>query len=206
MKKRKKIKLAVTGSIGSGKSLFCEFLKQNGIPVINVDEASKELLESDKSIIEKIKITFGKESFVNGKPDKIFLAEKVFSNPENVKKINSIIHPKVIQKVNILADEILKDNNIAAAEAALIYEAKMEDYFDYVVLITAPEEVRMKRKMSSEKYSAEQFSKRNENQIPDEEKAQAADFVFDNNGSKDDLKNKASLLASILKGLIITNG
>ncbi len=206
MNKRKKIKLAVTGSIGSGKSLFCEYLKQNGIPVINVDDVSKKLLESDKAIIEKIKKTFGKESFINGKPDKKFLAEKVFSNPENVEKINSIIHPKVIQKVNILADDILKDNDIAAAEAALIYEAKMENNFDFVVLITAPEEVRMKRKMSSEKYSAEQFVKRNENQIPDDEKAQAADFVFENNGSKDDLKNKASLLASILKGLIITNG
>jgi len=206
VKERKKIKLAVTGSIGSGKSLFCEFLKQNGISVISVDDVSKKLLESDKAMIEKIRNVFGKESYVNGKPDKKFLAGKVFSTHENVKKINSIIHPKVIQKVNILADEILKDNNIVAAEAALIYEAKMENYFDFVVLITAPEEIRMTRKISSEKYSEEQFMKRNENQIPDEEKAQAADFVFENNGSKNDLKNKALLLASILKGLIITNG
>lgn len=205
MKKLKKIKIAVTGGIGSGKTLFCDFLKQNGIPVINVDNVSKTLLESDEEIIHKITSAFGKDSFVNGKPDKKFLADKVFSKPENVKKINSIIHPKVIKKVNILADKFLKDNNIVAAEAALIFEAGMEDYFDFIILVTAPEEIRLKRKMQFQNYSIEQFQRRNANQIPDYEKSQAADFVFENSGSKDDLKVKANLLASILKGLIITN-
>lgn len=205
MGKIKKIKLAVTGGIGSGKSAFCGFLQAQGIPVINVDNVSKELLENDKDVVRKITNTFGKDSYAEGKPNKQFLAEKVFSNNENVLKINSILHPKVIKKVDILAGEILKSNNIVAAEAALIFEANMESRFDYVVLITADKKLRMQRKIELENYSAEQFIKRDENQIPEEEKAECADFVFENNGSLEDLKKKALLFSIIVKGLVKIN-
>jgi len=206
MSKIKKIKLGVTGGIGSGKSAFCGFLKAEGIPIINVDEVSKELLENDTDVIKKITRAFGENSYSGGKPNKKYLAEKVFSNSSNVLKINSILHPKVIKKVDILTGELLKNNNIVAAEAALIYEANMEARFDYVVLITANKELRMKRKTELDRYSPEQFLKRNENQIPEEEKAECADFVFENNGSLDDLKNKAFLFSKIVKGLVNING
>ncbi len=205
MTKKRKIKIAVTGSIGSGKSVFCNFLNQNGIPVINVDEEAKNLLETDHQIKEKIIKAFGKESFVNGKANKTFIAEKVFSIPQNVQKINSIIHPKVIKKVNILAEEILQSYDIVAAEAALIFEANMENLFDYVVLVTASEELRMERKTKDGNFSKDQFIKRNENQMLDSEKMKRADFVFENNNGIDDLKNKALLLINILKGLLTTN-
>ena len=205
MIKKKKIKIAVTGSIGSGKSAFCDFLNQNGIPVINVDEESKKLLESDKEIKEKIIKSFGKESFIGGKPNKVFIAEKVFSNSQNVQKINSIIHPKVIKKVNILEEEILRSTDIVAVEAALIFEANMENLFDFIVLVTSNEDLRMNRKIQKGNLTKEQFLKRNENQIPDSEKMKRSDFVFENNDGLDDLKNKAFLLINILKGLLTTN-
>ena len=205
MEKRRKIKIAVTGGIGSGKSIFCKFLSELNIPVINVDNVSKDLLENDKEIREKIIKEFGTQSYNGQKADKKYLAEKVFIKQENVLKINSIIHPKVIKKVNILADEILKENDIAAAEAALIYEADMEKYFDYVVLVTADEEVRMKRKIKLENYSEEQFKKRNENQIPDSEKSKRADFIFENNNGLAELKGKTFLLKNILTGLTTGN-
>jgi len=205
MSKIKKIKIAVTGGIGSGKSAFCGFLKSEGIPVINVDDVSKELLETDKDVIKKITHAFGEKSYQDGKPNRAYLAEKVFSDSNNVLKINSILHPKVIKKVDILTGELLKKNNVVAAEAALIYEANMEARFDYVVLITASKDLRMKRKTELENYSMEQFIKRNDNQIPEEEKAECADFVFENNGNLDDLKNKAFLFSTILKGLVKIN-
>jgi dephospho-CoA kinase len=206
MSKIKKIKLAVTGGIGSGKSAFCGFLQAEGIPVINVDEVSKEILELDKDVIKKVTRAFGENSYIQGKPNKKYLAEKVFSDNGNVLKINSILHPKVIKKVDILAGELLKNNNVVAAEAALIYEANMEARFDYVVLITAGKELRMKRKTGLDSYSPEQFLRRNDNQIPEEEKAECADFVFENNGSLDELKNKAFLFSKIVKGLVNING
>ena len=199
--KNGKLKIAITGGIGSGKSAFSKFIQEKDYPVINVDDVSKETLVTDKNVKLKIEKEFGKESFINGKINKKFLAEKIFSNPHNVIKINSIVHPRVIEKVNILISEKLKNSDIVFAEAALIYEAEMDKFFDYVVLITAEEKLRLKRKIEFDNFSEEQFVKRDENQIPDIEKKKQADFVFENNGSFEDLKLKAELLLKILNGL-----
>ncbi len=205
MEKQKKIKIAVTGGIGSGKSLFCSYLNKLGIPVINVDEVSKEILDTDENIRKSIIAAFGTESYKGNTANRKYLAEKVFSDPQNVVKINSIIHPAVIKKVNVLLDAELKSGSIAAAEAALIYEADMEKHFDYIALVTSDIKVRMKRKMENDNYTEEQFNKRNENQIPDEEKKKQADFIFENNDTVEELKNKAFLLVNILKGLLKQN-
>ena len=196
--KIKKIKAAITGGIGSGKSTFAKILSGKGYPVINVDSISKEILKSDPEVKIKVEREFGKESFINGEINREFLAEKIFSHPENVIKINLIVHPKVIKKVNNLVSEKLNSFDLVFAEAALIYEAEMENYFDYVILITADESLRLKRKVEFDNFSERQFFKRNENQIPDEEKKNQADFIFENNGSLDDLKQKADLLLKIL--------
>ena len=199
--KNGKLKIAITGGIGSGKSAFSNFILDENYPVINVDVVSKEILLSDKEVRSKVEKEFGKESFINREINKKFLAEKIFSNPQNVIKINSIVHPKVIEKVNILITEKLEDSDIVFAEAALIYEAEMDKYFDYVVLITAEDKLRLDRKVRFDNFSKEQFLKRDENQIPDIEKKKRADFVFENNGSLNELKEKVKLLLKILKGL-----
>jgi dephospho-CoA kinase len=101
----KKIKVAVTGNIGSGKSSFCNFLSEKGYPVINADAVSKNILSEDGEIKKKVIKEFGEESFVNNEINKKFLAEKVFSDPVKVLKINSILHPKVKNKIESLANE-----------------------------------------------------------------------------------------------------
>jgi dephospho-CoA kinase len=77
----------------------------------------------------------------------------------------------------------------------------MENMFDYVVLITAVSSVREKRIVTSGKLNNEEFRKRDENQIKDEEKKKRADFIFENNGNTKELKQKANLLIKILEGL-----
>jgi len=83
-------------------------------------------------------------------------------------------------------------------EAALIYEAKFDKMFDYIILITADTEIRMKRFTSSQKASEADFFKREDNQIKQETKQKKADFIFTNNGSKSELKLKVDLLLRIL--------
>ena len=198
---KKKFKIAVTGGIGSGKSTFCNFLAEKGYPVIKADDISKQILAEDKDVKEKVIKKFGKESFINDQINKKFLADKIFSNPVNVIKINSILHPKVKGKVNELMQEQLISNDIIFTEAALIYEAEMENMFDYVVLITANNDVRMKRVTANGKLTEEDFTKRDENQIKDEEKKKRADFIFENNGDIEELKQKADFLITMLTGL-----
>ena len=200
--KNKSLKIAVTGGIGSGKSTFCNYLSSKGFPLLKADDISKEILENDGDVKKKIINAFGEESFKEGKPNKEYLAEKVFSNPENVIKINSILHPKVIKKTEELLNELSKNNKLIFVEAALIYEADMEDLFDYVVLVIADEKVRMERKTQFDNFSKKTFIERNENQIPDEEKKKRADFIFENNSGIDELKTKADLLLIILNGFI----
>ena len=197
----KKFKVAVTGSIGSGKSTFCNFITEAGFTVIKVDDISKKILKEDEDVRKKVIREFGKDSFINKEINKKFLAEKIFSDAINVARINSILHPKVKREVEQLIQEELKKNHLVFVEAALIYEAEMENMFDYVVLITAVSSVREKRIVTSGKLNNEEFRKRDENQIKDEEKKKCADFVFENNGNTKELKQKANLLIKILEGL-----
>ena len=201
MVKSKKLKVAVTGSIGSGKSLFCEYLQECKYNVISADDTAKEILSSNEIVKNKIIKTFGEESYLNGKLNRKFLAERVFSNPVSVEKINSIVHPETIKTIGNMMDKILAKEKIIFVEAALIYEANMEELFDYVVLITASEKIRKERKIKNNNFTEEEFTKRNLNQIKDEEKKKRADFVFENNEGIKELKQKADFLLNILEAL-----
>lgn len=193
---QKNLRIAITGNIGSGKSVFADFIKQSGFTVIKADDISKDILANDENIKGEIIKTFGSESFKGKEINKKYLAEKVFSNPENVILINSILHPLVIRKIDELMKIELKSRDKVFVEAALIYEAEMEEMFDYIVLITAIKETRYKRK--SENLSIEEFEKRDFNQISENEKKKRADFIFDNNGSIGELRRKVQLLLSII--------
>jgi dephospho-CoA kinase len=198
MSKSKKLKIAVTGNIGSGKSTFCKFIADAGYPVIEADEISKEILQKNKSIKNKVVKEFGKESYEGNVLNKSYLAEKVFINPKNVLMINSIVHPEVIKEVNKKTEQLLNDTDIVFVEAALIYEADMEHLFDFVILVSSDKTIR-KDRVIGQNLTSEQFEQREINQIKDEEKAKRADFVFQNNEGIDELKQKAYLLLKILK-------
>ena len=198
----KKIKVAVTGNIGSGKSSFCKLLEEMNYTVIKADETAKDLMANDPNIKSQIIKQFGSSAYTKEGLNKSYLAEKIFSNEDNLLRMNLIVHPAVVKKVEQLMKESLKKADIAFHEAALIYEADIEEMFDVVVLITADYKVRLKRKQQSDNYSEEEFAKRNSNQIPDDEKIKRADFVFENNGTLDELKTKAQLLITVLKGMI----
>lgn len=197
----KKIKVAVTGGIGAGKSTFCRFLSEMNYPVINADRIAKEILLTDTGVKQKIIKIFGENSYTSDGINTAYLAEKVFSDEEKVKKINSIVHPPTIKKINYLISESLEKTTIVFVEAALIYEAEMEDLFDYVVLISADEEVRINRIIERENVTEEEIRERMENQLPEKTKRELADFVFDNNDSIEDLKIKSKILISILKSI-----
>ncbi len=189
-----KIRVAITGGIGSGKSTFANYLASKGYVVINADDISKDILTFDESIIKKVIKEFGSDSYKDGKLNKKFIAARVFSNPAKLNKLNSILHPRVLQKIDTLIDKEYKDEKFVFIEAAIIYEVDIEKKFDYVVLVTADFNIRLKRSVESGKFNEEDFINRDRNQIPQEEKEKRADFIFSNNESKKDLIKKADLL------------
>ncbi len=202
MAKEKKILVAITGNIGSGKSTFSKFISDFGYPVLYADDISKEILAHDSEVRTEIIKTFGAQSFLGKNINNKFLADQVFSNPKKLKKINSILHPRVRSKIEILSKEYFNSNTIVFVEAALIFESKIEKMYDFTVLITADNDLRMRRSTKSKKISESEFRKRDSNQLDQDTKKKKADFVFSNNGSKDELKQKAVLLIKLLEATL----
>lgn len=196
-----KLKIAITGGIGSGKSQFAGFIQEMGYMVIDADNAAKQLLTEDENIKKKIVLAFGAESYNEHGLNTRYLSENVFQDPENVKKINSIVHPAVIGKIKSLMDRELTNKDLVFVEAALIFEAGMEDLFDYVALISADENLRIERSMKRDDTDKEEIMRRMENQYTEEFKRNNSDFIFENNDSFEGLKSKASFFIHILKNL-----
>lgn len=197
----KKIKVAITGGIGSGKSSVSDYLVMKGYSVLRADLIAKELMAQDAQIKKKLIEEFGEESYSNDKLNTKYLAANAFSNEENVQKINSIVHPPVMEKIDQLAKEIFKNQDIVFIETALVYEANLEDFFDYVLLVLADEKTRIERIINREKVTEEQVRARMQYQIPDEEKKDDADFVLDNNTTLQELENRVEFLLILIRQL-----
>ncbi len=201
----KKIKVAITGGIGSGKSEFSKILIEKGLTVLNADKIAKNILFTDEQVKSKVIKIFGNESYNEEGVNTKYLAQKVFTDEEQIKKLNSIVHPVTIKKIDEMMNEILKEKNIVFVEAALIYEAEMEELFDYVILITAEERIRIDRVIERDKVDEEEVLDRMQNQITETEKRKYADFVIDNDKELNDLRIKTETLITILKSISGTN-
>jgi dephospho-CoA kinase len=197
----KKLKIAITGGIGSGKSALAEYITSKDFKVINADKIAKEILIEDAKVKEKIIKAFGEESYTAQGVNAKYLSDTVFSSPAKVDKINSIVHPAVIKKVEQLNAEYLKTESIVFTEAALIYEAEMQDLFNFIVLVKSDEETRIKRIIERDKKDREEILQRMQNQYSDEEKAGAADFVIENNSTLEDLHKKGDFLLVLFKNM-----
>ena len=193
----KKLKIGITGGIGSGKSVFSKAMDEKGFPVMFADDIAKEILSADPLVKELIIKEFGKEAFHGNKLDTKYLADKVFPDPGSVEILNAIIHPPTIEKIVSLMESGLLNHNIVFVEAALIYESELEELFDLIVLITADDDIKKKRKIAQGMTESD-FIMRQQNQIKDEEKAKLADFIFVNNGDQQDLYKKADLLLKLI--------
>lgn len=200
-----KLKIGITGNIGSGKSTFCNFVKRKNFNVVDADFEAKNVLAEDINVKSKIIKLFGEESYIDGKPNIDFLAQNVFTSPENVKKINSIVHPATINRINFKMDNILQTNEVVFVESALIFEANIDDIFDYIILIVASDENKFNRVKERDNLDEEEIKRRLENQMPESQKKQNSDFVIENNGSLDDFNVKSELILNTIIALTFCN-
>ena len=198
----KKIKVAITGGIGAGKSVVSEILEKNGNVVLIADNIAKELILNDSQVQRQILKEFGKESFISGKINTKYLADKVFNDAVNLQKINKIVHPSTMNKIEVLTKKHFEKTNIVFIETALVFEAGIEDFFDYIILVFAEEKIRIERTLAREKISEAEIRNRMKFQTPDEEKREHVDFVIENNSTTDDLEKRCSFILTILKQLV----
>lgn len=201
--KTKKLKVVVTGGIGSGKSLVSDYLEKKGFTVIKADDLAKELMNSSEEIKKNIIDKFGEKSYCGSNVDTKYLSNIVFDDPEKLLQLNSIVHPVTIAKINTLMENVLEKAKVVFVESAIVYEAEFEDMFDYVVLVYSSQEERIKRVVDRDGASEKDVIKRIANQIPDEEKKGVADIVIANIDSKEELMKKINFLITLFTSLTI---
>ncbi len=195
----KKLKIGITGGIGSGKSVVSDIVESEGFIVLRADSIAKDLMLNDEKTKKKLIKTFGEESYKVGKPNTKYLAEKVFTTQENIEKINSIIHPPVLKLIETKLNEQLKTSSLVFIESALIYEAKFQKMFDHVILVWADENVRIKRSISRDGLTENEVKRRMEFQLKDEVKREKASFVIENNSSIEELKVRVTFVLNLLR-------
>ncbi len=197
--KKKKLKIAVTGGFGTGKSTVCNFFHDSGYTVLFSDDIAKEILINDENVKERIIKKFGDEAYSETGLNTKFLAENVFSDLKKVKVINSIVHPPAIGKITELMVESLKEKNIVFVESALVFEAEIEEMFDYIILVTCKDDKKIDRIVEGGSVTEAEIKRRMENQIPDETKRKHSDFIIENNSTVDELISNSKFILNLLE-------
>ncbi|MCF0206891.1 MAG: dephospho-CoA kinase [Bacteroidales bacterium] len=137
------ISFGITGIIGSGKSMLSQIFQSMGVPVYNADANAKVLMNSDEVIRQRLVGSFGSAVYADGRIDKAFLANRIFSDENARMTVNSIVHPVV--KNDFLSWRASQKTDFVAIESAILFEAGIEDILDYVVFVDADEKILVDR-------------------------------------------------------------
>jgi len=190
--------IGLTGGIGSGKTTVARYIAQKGIPVYVSDLEAKKISELPETISEITRL-FGEEILDDsGQIDRKKLGNVVFNHPERLKLLNQIIHPKVKQHFSAWLQEH-KEEPLVVKEVAILFETGGNKDCDYVILVTAPTELRVERTMLRDGLNRQQVLDRIQNQMPDEEKAKMSDFVIQNIELQDTFRKIDNIFLKIRK-------
>jgi dephospho-CoA kinase len=188
----KRILIGITGGIGSGKSVVTEYLRQRGEHVICADEVAREVVQPGSRGAAAVRAEFGDAYFrPDGSLDRAKLAERVFEDSESVKRLNGILHPIIIEAIWEKASE---QHGRVFIDAPLLIETGMHKRTDYVWIVIANRETRIRRVMQRDGAAREAVERRMENQTDDAQRVRFADEVIDNRFGLKELWQKVESL------------
>ncbi len=175
--------IGITGGIGSGKTTCCRIFETLGIPVYYADPRAKKLMTSDKLLKAQIKELLGKDAyFRNGRLNRGFIASKIFNDKALLKKMNGMVHPAVGRDVIAWASQ--QDAPYILYEAALLVENGSYKNFNKLIVVSCPQEERIRRVMSRDDVDMKDVKARMKHQLPESKKLAVADFVIVNDGQE----------------------
>ncbi len=169
--------VGITGGIGSGKTTLSEHLRREGFSVYDSDKEARRLQNNHPVIREKLTELFGADIYNESGLNRAELAKIVFGNPELLRKLNDIVHPVVRDDFK---QWIMRNNSekYAFVESAILFESGFNKLVDIVVLMTASEELRIRRVIKRDGVNPEQVKARMSNQFDDKDKIPFADYVI----------------------------
>jgi len=181
--------IGLTGGIGSGKTTVARFIEELGFPVYYSDDRAKTIVNDDKDLQIQIKELLGEQSYdKEGLYDRKFVADKVFNNKDLLQKLNEIIHPAVrIDFENWIRKQT---KYLVFKETALLFELKLNRQCYKSLLVTAEDNIRIKRVMDRDHKTYREVETIMEKQMPEKDKIKIADCVIYNNTNLEDLKEQ----------------
>ncbi|MBE5752646.1 MAG: dephospho-CoA kinase [Clostridiales bacterium] len=193
----KRLSIAVTGGIGSGKSLVMKLINEFGFTTFSCDKIYADLVYN-KEYLSKIKEFFPFAIDLNGKLDRKSLSEIVFKDKTQLKKLNQIAHPLVFK---ILNEKISENTGLIFTEVPLLFESESENQFDFVIIIYRNIDDRISSVLQRDNLTKEQIFQRIENQFDYEKKLiklknNKKYFIVENNGDIRNLSNKINDIIS----------
>lgn len=188
-------KIGITGGIGSGKSVVGQILEAMHFPVYYSDQQSKILVDTDLIIREELIKLLGTKVYLDGKLNRPFLTQQLFSNDDLRLKINQIIHPKVREAFTNWVNK--QSSNLVFNEAAILFETGAYQLMDYNILVTAPLELKIERVLKRDNIAINEIQERISKQWSDEEKIPLADFVIVNDEVKPLLQQIEAILIKV---------
>lgn len=191
--------LGVTGGIGSGKSIVCKIMHTMGIPTYDADSRAKYLMNHEDSLKEKIIALFGNESYKEGELNRAYLANTVFNDEQKLGQLNALVHPAVGHDFEQWIAKHAQEP-LLVKEAALLFETGSAEKLDKVLLVSAPEQLRIERVLKRDlQRTEEQVKAIIAKQWPEDKKQGQADFVLHNDEKKLLIPQVLQIVSTITK-------
>lgn len=192
--------IGITGGIGSGKSITARLLKRLGYPVYIADTEAARLIAEHPQIRLELTRLCGEDIYQGNALNKARLADIIFHNREALEKVNRIVHPRVMEDFQSWCRR--QANPCVFFESAILFEAQLARFFDAVICVTAPEEIRISRVSARDHTTPEKVRERMCNQWNDQEKCRQADFLIYNDNRRLLLVQLLDILEKIKNNLI----
>ena len=185
----RRVRIAITGGIGSGKSYVCRCLRRRGIDVYDCDAAAKRLMRESGLLRRQLTALIGDHAYVDGRLNKEAVAVYMMKSDEHTARVNAVVHPAV-------ADDFLK-SGMTWMECAILFESGFDRYVDKVVCVAAPEEVRIQRVMRRDGIPRDKVLEWMSKQLPQHEVMGRSDYVVVNDGDADVMQQLDALFLDL---------
>ena len=198
--------VGLTGGVASGKTAVSRVLREEGAYIIDADQIARELVQPHKPAWNELVRAFGKKILQeDGSIHRRKLADKVFTDPEQRKVLNQILHPRIKEEMDRRTKEIgQKDPEaIVVIDAPLLVELGVYRKVDQLIVITSTQMQQMERLKERDGRSPEEALRLFSSQMPVEEKVKLADFVIRNEGSLEETKKRAKEVFKELKKVML---
>ncbi|MDR1876245.1 MAG: dephospho-CoA kinase [Flavobacteriaceae bacterium] len=194
--------VGLTGGMGTGKSTVAKLFEEKGYPVYSSDSRAKELMMEDKDLKAKLIHLLGEDSYSGDTLNKKYIAQKIFSDKKLLQEQNALVHSAVR---NDFKDWVAKQKgDFCIKEAAILFESGAHKDCDYIIVVTAPEQIRINRILSRDGLTEEEIKKRLQNQWSQEKLADLADFQITNDSDMENIKTQVNHIIKQLEERIKT--